>query len=200
MTPSMVDFSYIQGESKLTNTSFINRYSLVLGQCQGHGFKKKDLCEQFSDLKCLYNGFNVQCVRHSDNNGSHLRTNVVQHEHLSQWGSYCISPYVIKLHVSTFSVLHSDVRYDFRVKRMLDSSGLTFVLQVVHLFNCICIYLRLLVSTRFPYQMMFVQFNTNKMAVTYGAGMANPSGAPNFTPAFQWGSCCSILFFCVMFC
>ena len=86
----MVDFSYIQEESKLSNTSFVNRYSLVLGQCLGTWFKKKRrcICEQFSDLKYLYNGFNVQCVRHFDNNGSHLRTNVVHHDQADEAPSY----------------------------------------------------------------------------------------------------------------
>ena len=36
--------------------------------------------------------------------------------------------------------------------------------------------------------------------VTSGAGTAYPSGAPEFTPGFQWGSCCSIFSFICMFC
>ena len=30
---------------------------------------------------------------------------------------------------------------------------------------------------------------SNKTGVTSGAGIAYPSGAPEFTPRFQWGSC-----------
>jgi hypothetical protein len=32
----------------------------------------------------------------------------------------------------------------------------------------------------FPYQMMFVSFNSNTVGVTCGAGSANPSGTPEF--------------------
>ena len=35
---------------------------------------------------------------------------------------------------------------------------------------------------------------------TSGAGTAYPSGAPEFTPGFQWGSCYSIFSFIGMFC
>ena len=38
--------------------------------------------------------------------------------------------------------------------------------------------------TQFPYKMMFVSFNSNTMGVTCGAGIANLSGAPDFTPGF----------------
>jgi len=31
-------------------------------------------------------------------------------------------------------------------------------------------------------------------------GTAYPSGAPEFTPGFKWGSCCSIISFMCMFC
>jgi hypothetical protein len=34
--------------------------------------------------------------------------------------------------------------------------------------------------------------------VTWGAGIANPSEAPEFTPCFWWSSCCSIFSF--LFC
>ena len=49
--------------------------------------------------------------------------------------------------------------------------------------------------TRFIYQMLFVSFNSNTTVVTRGAGTADPSGAPEFTPSFWWGSCCSIFYF-----
>ena len=42
----------------------------------------------------------------------------------------------------------------------------------------------LLDLTRFPYQMMFVQFNSNTTGVTCRARTANPSGAPEFIPCF----------------
>ena len=43
-----------------------------------------------------------------------------------------------------------------------------------------------------------MSFNSNTTGVTTGAGTAIPSRAPEFTPGFQWGSCCSIVF-CVVF-
>ena len=36
--------------------------------------------------------------------------------------------------------------------------------------------------TQFPYQMMFVLFNSNLMGATSGAGTVCPSRAPEFTP------------------
>ena len=36
--------------------------------------------------------------------------------------------------------------------------------------------------------------------VTSGTGTAYPSGTPEFTPSFQWGSCYSIFSFLCMFC
>ena len=40
----------------------------------------------------------------------------------------------------------------------------------------------------------------NTTGATSGAGTAYPSGAPEFTPGFQWGSCYSIFSFICMFC
>ena len=40
----------------------------------------------------------------------------------------------------------------------------------------------------------------NTTGATNGAGTAYPSGAPEFTPDFQWGSCYSIFSFICMFC
>ena len=37
-----------------------------------------------------------------------------------------------------------------------------------------------------------VRNKSNTTDVTYGAGTTYPSGASEFTPGFQWGSCCSI--------
>ena len=49
-----------------------------------------------------------------------------------------------------------------------------------------------------PNQRVYNQINT--MGVTSGAGTEHPSGAPEFTPDFQWGSCYSIFSFMCMFC
>jgi hypothetical protein len=40
-------------------------------------------------------------------------------------------------------------------------------------------------ATRFPCQMMFVSFISNTTGVTGGAGIANPSGAPELTAGFS---------------
>ena len=54
--------------------------------------------------------------------------------------------------------------------------------------------------TRFPYQMMFVSFNSNATGVIYGAGIVIPSGAHEFTLDFR-GVCVARSFvFCVLFC
>ena len=43
--------------------------------------------------------------------------------------------------------------------------------------------------------------NKNKTTgVTTGKGTVYPSGAPEFTPGFKWGSCCSIADHCLCFC
>ena len=42
----------------------------------------------------------------------------------------------------------------------------------------------MLVSTRFPCQMMFVLLNTNTTGVISGAGTTKPSGVSEFTPVF----------------
>ena len=49
--------------------------------------------------------------------------------------------------------------------------------------------------TQFPYQMMFVSFNSTTTGVTCGAGTANPSGAHECTAGFLRGSCSSIFSF-----
>jgi hypothetical protein len=41
---------------------------------------------------------------------------------------------------------------------------------------------------------------SNTTGATTGVGTTYPSGAPEFTSGFRWGTCCSILVFCVMFC
>jgi hypothetical protein len=45
---------------------------------------------------------------------------------------------------------------------------------------------------------MLVSFNSNTTGVTSGAGTANLSRAPEFTPSFQWGTCARSLFVCVI--
>jgi hypothetical protein len=40
----------------------------------------------------------------------------------------------------------------------------------------------------------------NTTGATGGTGTADPSGAPEFTPCFEWGSCYSIFSFMCMFC
>ena len=54
--------------------------------------------------------------------------------------------------------------------------------------------------TRFPYQIMFVSFNSNTTGVTSGAGTANPSGAPEFISGFREVHVARSLVFYVMFC
>jgi len=39
-------------------------------------------------------------------------------------------------------------------------------------------------QTRFPYNMMFVSYNSNTTGVTCGTGTAYRSGVPQFTPGF----------------
>ena len=55
-----------------------------------------------------------------------------------------------------------------------------------------------------PCQLMFVSFNSNMAGVTYGAGTANPFGAPELILSFQLASCylsfsflCSVLYILV---
>ena len=48
---------------------------------------------------------------------------------------------------------------------------------------------------RFPYQMMFVLFNSNTMGVISGAGTTYPSGSSVITFCFSEGSRCSIVRF-----
>ena len=50
------------------------------------------------------------------------------------------------------------------------------------------------------YQMVRVCNQINATGVTSGARTAYPSGAPEFTPSFQWDSCYWIFSFICMFC
>ena len=56
------------------------------------------------------------------------------------------------------------------------------------------------VSTRFPYQMMFVSFSSNTTGVTSGTGSATHFGAPAFTLGYSGVSVARSLVFCVVFC
>ena len=53
-------------------------------------------------------------------------------------------------------------------------------------------------SSFITYHRVCNQINTT--GVTCGAGTAYPSGAPEFIPGFQWGSCYSIFCFICIFC
>ena len=53
-------------------------------------------------------------------------------------------------------------------------------------------------SRSFPHSGLITGFN--RTGATSGAGTAYPSGAREFTPGFQWGSCYSIFSFMCMFC
>ena len=57
-----------------------------------------------------------------------------------------------------------------------------------------------MVSTRFPFQMMFVSFNSNTTGVNSGTGSADTTGTSGFTSSFKWGSCYSIFSFMCMVC
>ena len=46
-----------------------------------------------------------------------------------------------------------------------------------------------LCPTWFPYQMMFVSFNSSMTGATSGAGIVYHSRAPHFIPGFLWDSC-----------
>ena len=54
------------------------------------------------------------------------------------------------------------------------------------------------VSSFMTYHRVCNEINTT--GATGGAGTAYPSGAPEFTPGFSWGSCYSIFSFMYMFC
>ena len=49
--------------------------------------------------------------------------------------------------------------------------------------------------TRLPNQMIFLSFNSNMAGVTCGAGTANPSNEPLFTPGFRCSTRCAIFSF-----
>ena len=67
--------------------------------------------------------------------------------------------------------------------------------QHFHMILALCLILCALFTT---YYRVCNQIIT--MGATSGAGTAYPSGAPEFTPGFLWGSCYSIFSFICMFC
>ena len=74
------------------------------------------------------------------------------------------------------------VPYDFLVKKMFGLSFLPFVLSGVHVLFMLFVFIYLyFCPTRFPFQMIFLQFNSNTTDATSGAGTAKPSGATEFT-------------------
>jgi hypothetical protein len=52
---------------------------------------------------------------------------------------------------------------------------------------------------RFPCQIIFMSFDSNTTGVTCGAGTANHSGTPEFTPGFSESRVAQSLVFCVVF-
>ena len=91
--------------------------------------------------------------------------------------------------------MYCDFRYDFCVKKdvRLVLAPICFVRGSCFI-NVICI-----CPTRFPYQMIFVSFNSNTTGVTCGAGKVNLSRTPEFTPRFLVGFVQSLVFN-VLFC
>ena len=94
--------------------------------------------------------------------------------------------HVLKLHfVFMFSVQCWDVRYNFRIKTMLESSKHLYCKWVdilSMLFVFIYIYL---CPTRFLSQMRFVSFNSNKTGVMCGAGTATLPEHMSSPPPFS---------------
>jgi hypothetical protein len=56
-------------------------------------------------------------------------------------------------------------------------------------------YLRYLYQTRFPYQMMFVPYNSNRRVSNVAPVLLTIAGHPSSPPVFLWGLCCSIFKF-----
>ena len=107
--------------------------------------------------------------------------------------------HVVKLHVFTFLIPCCEVRYDFRVKMMFDSSWLP-VLQEVHVLFMLFVFIYVYwCSTRSPYQMMFVSFNSNTR-VTSGAGTGTLPEHLSSPPVFSGVPVARSLVFYKMFC
>ena len=74
-------------------------------------------------------------------------------------------------------------------------TGLIFCMGIHVLFMFFVFIYIYLCPSRFLYHMMLVSLNSNTTGFTCGAVSAYPFRAPEFTPSFQWGSCCSIFSF-----
>ena len=72
------------------------------------------------------------------------------------------------------------------IRPLIDNKAYLMTTVVYFFFQC---------PPRFPCQRLFVYFNSNTRGVSCGTGTAYPSRAPEFTPGFLWGSCCSIFSF-----
>ena len=69
--------------------------------------------------------------------------------------------------------------------------GVRVFFKFIHVYWC---------PPRFPYQMMFVSFNSNTTDVISGAGIANYSGAPEFLVVFGFFSVQYLVNHCVSCC
>jgi hypothetical protein len=106
------------------------------------------------------------------------------------------------LHVFMFLVPCCDVRYDFRVKTIFDScvltpicfvGGFVLIMSIVFIYVCWC-------TTRLPYKMMFLSFNSSTTGATRGAETANPCETHEFSPAFSGVRVSRSSVFFIMFC
>ena len=95
-----------------------------------------------------------------------------------------------------------DIRYDFRVKTMLDSCFLTpicFVEGSVLFMSIVFVYV-FWCPTLLLYKMMFVSCSSSTVGATCGADTPNPCEAHEFTPAFSGVRVSRSSVFCIMFC
>ena len=75
--------------------------------------------------------------------------------------------------------------------------GINYVILANHLISLIT---SSTMDSFFSCPMMFVSCNKNTTGITNGAGTANPSGAPEFTPCFSEVGVPQSLVFSVVFC
>ena len=71
--------------------------------------------------------------------------------------------------------------------------------HIIQGYYCYCVCRTFLVVLHLMQSYHWVCNQINTTGVTSGAGTAYPSGAPEFIPGFQWGSCYSIFSFICMF-
>ena len=138
---------------------------------------------------------NSEKVRHTSSKTVHVFGYITFQ---STWVCPCIFNCLSGIHVvqitwvHVFSSMLWYVYFYFRVKRCLVRSSICFVGGSCFIYMLIVFIYAYWCPTRYLYQMMFVLFNSNTVGATWGAETANPSRVPEFTPSFQWGSCCSI--------